>query len=68
MPKFQTIQKVADDLGIGSSLIHTLIKDGEISKFRLKGKKRVLIDRLELDALIVPVNEQIDFQFDSFKV
>ena len=32
MPKFQTIQKVADDLGIGSSLIHTLIKDGEITK------------------------------------
>lgn len=57
MCKYQTIQKVAADMGIDPSLIHTLIKDEELHKYTFKGRKRVFIDTEELEALIVPVTE-----------
>lgn len=68
MSKYQTIQKVTEELGVEASLIHSLIKNNEIGKFKLKGRRRILIDREEIDALIIPINEVVDFNFDDFKV
>lgn len=71
MSKYQTIQKVAEDMGIDTSLIHSLIKDKEINKYKLQGRKRVFVDIEEIEALIIPTcelptNQQIDL--DMFKV
>ena len=55
MSKYQTIQKVAEDMGIDTSLIQTLIRNKELNKYRLKGHSRIFVDTDELSKLIVPV-------------
>ena len=53
MSRYQTIQKAANDMGVDESLIHSLLKNKELNKYRLKGRRRVLIDTDELNMLIV---------------
>ncbi len=53
MSRYQTIQKAANDMGVNESLIQSLLKNKELNKYRLKGRRRVLIDTDELNMLIV---------------
>jgi len=69
--KYQTIQKVASDMGIDASLINTLIREKEITKYKLQGRKRVFVDVYEIEKLIVPANNEDtndSFDLDIFKV
>ena len=56
MNKFQTIQKVAEDIGLGEESIRTMLRHGNLTAHKIKGFKRVFIDIEELNNKITPVN------------
>ena len=70
MSKYQTIQKAANDMGIDESLIQSLLKNKELNKYRLKGRRRVLIDTDELNMLVVLDDgaETSTINLESFEV
>ena len=71
MNKFQTIQKVAEDVGIDPSSIQNLIKSGVLQKYKLHGFNRVFIDIEEFNAQIKPAtlsDDEPDFDLDRFRV
>jgi len=71
MNRVQTIQKLAEDVGIDPSSIQAMLKNGELTKYRKPGLKRVFVDpdefysRVEKDS---DDNVSIDFDMEHFKV
>jgi len=59
MIKFQTIQKVAEDMGVDISYIRTMIKNKDLTAHRKDGYKRIYIDVEELNNSIKPIDENI---------
>ena len=59
MTKFQTIQKVAEDMGVDISYIRTMIKNKDLTAHRKDGYKRIYIDVEELNNSIKPIDENI---------
>lgn len=53
--KYQTIQKVAHDLGVDCSYIRTMIKNQSLIPYKIEGYKRLYIDVEELTSLIKPI-------------
>ena len=62
---YQTIQKVANDMGIDVSYIRTMIKNKDLTAHKKDGYERIYIDVDELNASIKPINnveEEIDLE------
>lgn len=69
MIKFQTIQKVAEDMGIDISYIRTMIKNKDLIAHKKDGYKRIYIDIEELNASIKPVDTTTNkIDLDNFLV
>ncbi len=56
MTKFQTIQKVAENMGIDISYIRTMIKNKDLTAHKKDGYKRIYIDVEELNNSIKPID------------
>ena len=69
MTNFQTIQKLAGDVGLDISYIRKMIKDKTLTAYKKEGYKRIYIDVNEFNATIKPI-EKIDekFNLDDFLV
>jgi hypothetical protein len=59
MIKFQTIQKVALDMGVDISYIRTMIKNKDLTAHRKDGYKRIYINIDELNSSIKPIDHNI---------
>ena len=69
MIKFQTIQKVAVDMGIDISYIRTMIKNKDLTAHKKDGYKRIYIDVEELNNSIKPINSISDeINLDNFLI
>lgn len=69
MTKFQTIQKVAEDMGIDSSYLRTMIKNKDLIAYRKDGYKRIYINIDELNSTIKPIDEDISsINLDDFLI
>jgi broad-specificity NMP kinase len=69
MIKFQTIQKVAEDMGIDISYIRTMIKNKDLTAHKKDGYKRIYIDVEELNNSIKPINSISDeINLDNFLI
>lgn len=64
--KFKTIQKVANESGLGESTIRKMIKQKQITPYRLKGHSRIFIDDTEIEKRIEPVEKSVNL--DKFLV
>ncbi len=56
MIKFQTIQKVAKDMGVNTSHIWTMIKNKDLTAHKKDGYKRTYINVKELNNSIKPID------------
>lgn len=66
---YQTIQKVAKDMGVAASYIRKMIDNGDLTPFKKEGYERIFIDVEELNASIKPVHsENIKINLDRFEV
>ncbi|MBU0721796.1 helix-turn-helix domain-containing protein [bacterium] len=69
MIKFQTIQKVAEDMGIDISYIRTMIKNKDLTAHKKDGYKRIYIDVEELNNSIKPVDSTSnEINLDNFLI
>lgn len=69
MTKFQTIQKVAEDMGIDSSYLRTMIKNKDLIAYKKDGYKRIYINIDELNSTIKPIDEDISsINLDDFLI
>lgn len=71
MDRVQTIQKLAEDVGIDPSSIQGMINRGELTKYHKPGFARVFVDPDEFYAQIEKVNDtdcSVDFNLDNFLV
>lgn len=62
MTNFQTIQKLAKDVGLDISYIRKMIKDKTLTAYKKDGYKRIYIDVNEFNSTLKPivhVNKQI---------
>jgi hypothetical protein len=50
--KYQTIQKVANDMGVAPSYIRNMIKNKDLKVYKINGYKRLYIDIDELYSLV----------------
>ncbi len=67
--KYQTIQKIAQDMGVDVSYIRTMIKNKDITPHKKEGYKRIYIDVDELNESIKPVNNvEDDFDLENFMI
>ncbi len=55
MTKFQTIQKVAEEMGIDISYIRTMIKNKDLTAHKKDGYQRIYINLEELNNSIKPI-------------
>jgi len=65
MKILQTIQKVAQDMGIDVSYIRTMIKNKDLTAHKKEGYTRIYIDVNELNSSIKPIDnieEEIDLE------
>ena len=63
--RYQTIQKVAEDVGVDVSYIRTMIRNKDLTAHKKEGYKRIYIDVDELNESIKPINnidEEIDLE------
>ncbi len=69
MTKFQTIQKVAEDMGIDSSYLRTMIKNKDLTAYKKDGYKRIYININELNSTIRPIDENVsNIDLDDFLI
>lgn len=69
MTKFQTIQKVAEDMGIDSSYLRTMIKNKDLIAYKKDGYKRIYINIDELNSTIRPIDENVSsIDLDDFLI
>lgn len=69
MTKFQTIQKVAENMGIDISYIRTMIKNKDLTAHKKDGYKRIYIDVEELNNSIKPIDSISDkINLDKFLI
>ena len=67
--KYQTIQKVSNDLGVDTSYIRKMIKNKDITPYQIDGYKRIYLDVNELQSIIKPVNtDLIKIDLDKFLI
>ena len=66
MIEFQTIQKVAKDMGVDISYIRTMIKNKDLTAHKKDGYKRIYINVEELNNSIKPI-DSIDETIDLDK-
>jgi len=62
---YQTIQKVANDMGIDVSYIRTMIRNKDLTAHKKDGYSRIYIDVDELNASIKPIDnleEELDLE------
>jgi len=57
MTNFQTIQKLAADVGLDISYIRKMIKDKTLTAYKKDGYKRIYIDLEEFNSTIQPIQE-----------
>ena len=66
---YQTIQKVAKDMGVAASYIRKMIDNGDLTPFKKDGYERIFIDIDELNTSIKPVNiENTKIDMDRFQI
>jgi len=66
---YQTIQKVAKDMGVAASYIRKMIDNGDLTPFKKEGYERIFIDIDELNASIKPINtKNIKIDLDRFQI
>lgn len=69
MKKYQTIQKVAEDIGIDTSHIRKMIRKKLLTSHKIAGFKRIYIDIEEFNALVKPIDDSIvNIDLDDFLV
>ncbi|MFA6191582.1 MAG: hypothetical protein WC665_04440 [Sulfurimonas sp.] len=69
MNKFQTIQKVAEDMGIDISYIRGMIRNKDLTAHKINGYKRIYIDVEEFNNSINPINSISDeIDLDKFLI
>ena len=56
MPNFQTIQKLANDVGINASHIRTMIRNKDLNTYKKEGYKRIYINVDEFNSTMKAVN------------
>ena len=67
--KYQTIQKVANDLGVDTSHIRKMIKNKDLTPYKVDGYKRIYIDVEELNSAIKPINtDLVKIDLDKFLI
>ena len=57
MTNFQTIQKLAKDVGLDISYIRKMIKDKTLTAYKKDGYKRIYVDVNEFNSTLKPVDE-----------
>lgn len=57
MTNFQTIQKLAHDVGLDISYIRKMIKDKTLTAYKKDGYKRIYIDVNEFNSTLKPIQE-----------
>jgi excisionase family DNA binding protein len=57
-PDLMTVKQAADYLQVSQSSIRSYIRQGKLVAFRIAGKRKVLIPRVELLKLLEPAREQ----------
>jgi len=66
---YQTIQKVAKDMGVAASYIRKMIDNGDLTPFKKEGYERIFIDIDELNASIKTINtKNIKIDLDRFQI
>ncbi|WP_455755923.1 hypothetical protein [Sulfurimonas sp.] len=56
MTNYQTIQKLASDVGIDESYIRAMIRNDDLTAYKKDGYKRIFINVDEFNETIKPVN------------
>ena len=67
MTNFQTIQKLAKDVGLDISYIRKMIKDKTLTAYKKDGYKRIYINVDEFNATLKPVG-CLNIDLDKFLV
>ncbi|WP_294964478.1 hypothetical protein [Sulfurimonas sp.] len=57
MSCFISIQKLAEDVGIDTSYIRTMIRNKILTVYKMDGYKRIYIDLEEFNSSIKPIHE-----------
>jgi hypothetical protein len=57
MSCFITIQKLAEDVGIDTSYIRTMIRNKVLTVYKMDGYKRIYVDLEEFNSSIKPIHE-----------
>ena len=69
MTNFQTIQKLAKDVGLDISYIRKMIKDKTLTAYKKDGYKRIYIDVNEFNSTIRPIDKiDKDINLDDFLI
>lgn len=66
--QYQTIQKIAEDIGIDESTIRLFLKKGLLTKYSIDGFSRIFIDVFEFNSLIKPIDKNEKINLDNFMV
>lgn len=66
--KYQTIQKVADTMGVDCSYIRTMIKNKDLKAHKIQGYKRIYINIDELYSIINQIDEIPSINLDGFLI
>ena len=67
--KYQTIQKLANDLGVDTSYIRKMIKNKDLTPYQIDGYKRIYINIEELLSTIKPINTDLEnIDLDKFLI
>lgn len=67
--KYQTIQKLANDLGVDTSYIRKMIKNKDLTPYQIDGYKRIYINIEELLSTIKPINtDLVKIDLDKFLI
>ena len=57
MTNFQTIQKLAKDVGLDISYIRTMIRNKDLTAYKKDGYKRIYVDVNEFNSTLKPVED-----------
>ena len=69
MNKFQTIQKVAEDIGVDVSYIRKMLKNKDLTAYKKEGYKRIYINIDEFNATLKPIdNIDENINLDNYLV
>jgi len=67
--QFQTIQKLAEDVGIDISYIRKMIRNNDLTAYKKDGYKRIYIDVEEFNSTIKPISSiDNDIDLDKYLV